>query len=332
MNELLHAETPLLFVVGNQTNLQAFNALQTGLMINGLGQRFNEPQPLLDEHFPLFTLSDACRSYVSRLPALQAPFGSYKTSSSSTPLFYQEIGIVKTKDPLMLFNQMGDVKIGVIAGEGIWRWKLQDFQDHANNDVFNELIDKTVQYLSVKRDKSQFRIVCKSGFQENQPIEMEAEVYNESYELINTPDVNLEIENEQGRKYPFTFSKTSNAYRLNAGFLPPGEYKYHGKTKVGDKVLTQNGAFSISPLVLEATNTTADHQLLFKLAQKHNGEMVYPAELSVLSDKIMKREDIKPVIYNPKKLADLISLKWIFFILLFLLSAEWFLRKRNGSY
>jgi hypothetical protein len=232
----------------------------------------------------------------------------------------------------MLFNQIGDNKIGVIAAEGIWRWKLQDFQDHGNNDMFNELIDKTVQYLSVKRDKSQFRIVCKSNFQENQPIEIEAEVYNESYELINTPDVNLDIENEQGRKYPFTFSRTSNAYRLNAGFLPPGEYKYQSRTKVGDKVLTQNGAFSISPLVLEATNTTADHQLLFNLAQKHNGEMIYPGELSGLAAKIIKREDIKPVIYNPQKLADLISLKWIFFVLLFLLSAEWLMRKRNGSY
>ncbi|HEV7232071.1 MAG TPA: hypothetical protein VGO45_12115, partial [Bacteroidia bacterium] len=46
MNDVLHAETPLLFVVGNETNLPAFNSLQTGLLINGLGQRFNEPQPV----------------------------------------------------------------------------------------------------------------------------------------------------------------------------------------------------------------------------------------------------------------------------------------------
>jgi hypothetical protein len=51
-----------------------------------------------------------------------------------------------------------------------------------------------------------------------------------------------------------------------------------------------------------------------------------------LADRIRKREDIKPVIYNPKKLVDLVEMKWIFFVLLFLLSLEWFMRKRNGAY
>ncbi len=332
INDAVNSDIPLVFIVGSQTNLRNFNALQTGLQINSIGQRFSDPQPVADEHFPLFTLSEAARAYISRLVPLQSPFGSYKISSSCTPLLYQEIGVVRTKDPLMLFNQLGERKIAVIAGEGIWRWRLQDFADHGNHDIFNELMDKTVQYLSVKQDKSRFRIVCKTNFKENQSLEMEAEVYNESYELINEPEVNIEIENSKGRKYPFTFNKTSNAYRLNAGMFPPGDYKYRAKTKVGEKAMVQNGEFSVSPILIEASNTTADHQLLYNLAHKHNGEMIYPAQMDQLADKIMQREDIKPIIYNPKKLTDLVELKWIFFVLLLLLCAEWFMRKRNGAY
>ncbi|HXC05861.1 MAG TPA: hypothetical protein VNZ86_13960 [Bacteroidia bacterium] len=332
INDIISSDVPVLFLVGSQTNIRNFNALQLGLQINGQGQRFNEPQPVLEDHFPLFTLSEAARQYIPKLPALACPFGSYKASTSCFPLFYQEIGIVKTKDPLFLFNQIGNKKVGIIAGEGIWRWRLQDFEDHNTQDIFNELIDKTVQYLSVKLDKSQFRIVCKNNFPETQPVEMEAEVYNESYELINDPEVNLEIENAEGHKYPFTFTKTGNAYRLNAGMFPPGEYKFKAHTRIGDKVMNQNGTFSISPLVLEAINTTADHQLLYNLARKHNGEMVYPSQMEELANKILTREDIRPIVYNPKKLLDLIELKWIFFILLLLLSAEWMMRKRNGGY
>jgi hypothetical protein len=332
VTDAVNSTIPLLFIVGNQTNIRALNALQTGLQINGIGQRYNETQPVADDHFPLFTLTEAARSYIAKLGALQTPFGAFKMSSSATPLMFQEIGIVKTRDPLMLFNQMGERKIAVIAGEGIWRWRLQDFADHGNHDVFNEIIDKTVQYLSVKLDKSRFRIVCKTNFRENQPLEIEAELYNESYELINEPEVNMEIVNSKGQKFPFAFNKTSNAYRLNAGLFPPGEYKYTAKTKVGDKLMVQSGEFSVSPILIEAANTMADHQMLFRLAKKHNGEMFYPAGLDQLADKIMKREDIKPVIYNPKKLVDLVELKWIFFILLLLLSAEWFIRKRNGAY
>lgn len=232
----------------------------------------------------------------------------------------------------MEFNTVGENKIALFNGEGIWRWRLQDFAAHGNHDLFDELVSKTVQYLSVKVDKSFFRIIAKNNFLENEPVEMEAEVYNESYELINTPEVSVVFTNAANKKFSYTFSKTSNAYRLNAGMLPVGEYKYDAKVKAGEKIYTQHGEFSVSALQVELTNTTADHQLLYSLAKKNNGEMIYPAGMEQLSGKLNAREDIRPVSYSEKKLRDVISLKWIFFIALLLISAEWFMRKRNGAY
>jgi hypothetical protein len=60
--------------------------------------------------------------------------------------------------------------------------------------------------------------------------------------------------------------------------------------------------------------------------------MIYPADMDKLAEKLMAREDIKTISYTEKKLNDLINLKWIFFIILALISAEWFMRKRNGAY
>ncbi len=114
--------------------------------------------------------------------------------------------------------------------------------------------------------------------------------------------------------------------------MPAGEYKYDAQTKVGDKIYKQHGEFSISALQIELTNTIADHQLLYSLAKKHDGEMVYPADMDKLASRLNAREDIKSVSYTEKKLNDMINLKWIFFLLLALLSFEWFMRKRNGAY
>jgi hypothetical protein len=114
--------------------------------------------------------------------------------------------------------------------------------------------------------------------------------------------------------------------------LPVGEYRYDAKTKVGDKIYEQHGEFSVSALQVEFTNTTADHQMLYSLAHKHDGEMIYPDEMDKLSEKLNAREDIKSVSYSEKKLRDIINLKWIFFVILALISAEWFMRKRNGAY
>lgn len=292
----------------------------------------NECEPVLEESFPLFTISDEFKTAVKDFPAVLCPFGSTQKDNNGSALFYQRIGIVDTKTPMMTFSTIGENKIALFNGEGIWKWRLQDFASHGNHDLFNEFVSKTVQYLSVKVDKSFFRVIGKNNFLENEPIEFESEVYNESYELINTPDVNIVITNSENKKYPFNFSKTSNAYRLNAGMLPVGEYKYDAKVKVGEKIYNQRGEFSVSPLQVEWTNTTADHQLLFSLAKKNNGEMIYPNEMEKLSDKLNKRDDIKSVSYSEKKLNDLINLKWIFFIILLLISIEWFIRKRNGAY
>ena len=326
LTELNNADIPVWSFSG------ANALLQTDLTKPTYTQKTNEVEPVLDQNFPLFTISDEFRKTVKDFPAVVCPFTTYQTENNSNVLFYQRIGIVDTKKPLMLFNNVGENKIAVFTGEGIWRWRLQDFAAHNNHNLFDEFISKTVQYLSVKADKSFFRITGPTSFLENEAIQLEAEVYNESYELINEPEVNITISNSENKKFPFSFSKTSNAYRLNAGMMPVGEYSYEAKVKIGEKIFLQHGKFSVSALQIELTNTTADHQLLFTLAKKHNGEMVYPKDLDKLVNKLNSRDDIKPISYSEKKLTDLINLKWIFFLILALLSVEWFMRKRNGAY
>lgn len=330
--DLSKSDVPQLFILGNQSNSAAFNAINTGVSIPDARVKANEAQGAVDNGFTLFTLSDETRNFIPKLPPLLVPYGNYKLSNSATSFIIQKIGSVQTTYPLILFNDVNSRKTGVIAGEGIWRWRLADYEAHQNHSIFNEIINKTVQYLSVKVDKSLFRILAKTNFYENEALQFDAELYNESYELINEPEVSIEIINSENKRFPFSFSKTANAYRLSTTAFPVGEYKFLAKVKVGDKIMTQGGAFTISPLVIESINTTADHQLLYNLAKQHNGEMFTPATLDALQNKLLQRDDIKPVSYSEKKLKELINLKWVFFLLLTLLSLEWFLRKRNGGY
>jgi len=252
--------------------------------------------------------------------------------------------MVKTEQPLIIFNSISDAKTAIIAGEGIWKWRLHDYAVNNNHKIFNELISKIVQYLALQIDKSLFRVICDNDFYENEPVLFDAEVYNESYELINDLEVTMDIINSNNKRFPYTFSKTSNDYHLNAGMFQVGEYRYEVRVKIGANILLERGEFSVSPIQVEFLNTVADHQLLYNLAGKHDGIMVYggPASLtqkggdfyqiSDLPKLIGDRDDIKSVSYTQNRLKELINLKWVFFLLLILLSAEWFLRKRSGAY
>ena len=326
------AKIPLLFIIGVQTDLNTFNKLNTGLSIWSEKNTFNEALPIINKEFVLFSISTDLKKIIGKLPPLNSPFGRYKMLNSTNQLFNQKIGSVETRNPLILFNQNQDLKFGVIAGDGIWKWRLTNYFIEENHNAFNELVHKTIQYLSVKEDKSYFRVFGKNDFPENENVEFNAELYNESYELINHPEVEITIINDKGKKYPFVFSKTGNSYHLDAGSFPVGTYQYLAITKVGNKTYKSNGEFIISALNIETVNTIADHNLLFRLAKSKDGEMVYPSQMNDIFDLINEREDIKTIVYTQKRFEELINIKWVLILIIVLLTAEWFMRKRSGAY
>lgn len=320
------------YIVGAQSNESVFNQLNLGIKVNKSRGVFNDILPKVDTQFPLFTLSEQTQNTIKNFPPLLGFFGEYELKNNGYQLLNQKIGSVETNNPLFIFFQQNDKKNAVLFGEGIWKWRLQEFLINKNNDATNELINKTVQFLSVKDDKSKFRIIYDNSYHENEELIIKAELYNDSYELINEPEVKLTVENSDNKKFNFLFNKTTKAYFLNAGLLPPGAFQFVAETVYGEKKYTQKGKFQVLPLVLEANNTTADFQVLSNIAQKHGGKMFLPSQLDELAAEIEQNKNISSIIYEEQSIKDLINLKWIFFILLILLTLEWFLRKQQGAY
>lgn len=332
LTDLDAAGIPVWYITGVQSRYTQFNALETGLAIEVNGQRANDCQPVPVKDFPLFSLSEDAYNFIPRFPAVSVPFATFNSGNSAIPFMKQKIGTLNTEFPLWVFSEKNDRKIAVFAGEGLWKWKMSDYATHGSHAIFDEIVGKTIQYLSLQEERSFLRVTGPNSKPENEEIMFDAEVYNQSYELIQTPDVFLTIEDEKGTAYKYTFSKSTRAYHLNTGMKSPGEYSWVATTKVGNETYTKSGRFVVTKLMAERSVTTANHRVLFNLSESHNGSMVYPATMSSLTELIKAREDIKPVVYNPQKLLELVQLWWIFAILLGLLTLEWFIRKRQGAY
>lgn len=321
-----------LFIVGSQSNIAALNRQQTGIQINQRAAGFNDSRADINETFNLFQVTPDIRNLLNQLPPLRTPFASFNLSPGSQVFAFQRIGTVSTEYPLIAFTESGERKTGMILGEGIWRWRLGNFAREGNHNAFNDLVSRIVQYLSVVEDRSFFRLSTRNFLYENQPVVFEAELYNRSYELVNEPEVNLTIINEDGVEFDYIFGRTTNAYTLNAGVFPVGEYQYRAEVILGQDTYNAEGFFTVSPLNIEGINTVANHQLLFQLADNSGGKMFYPDQIEELASEIRNRDDIRPVLYSQAEYEDLINLRWIFFLLLALLTVEWFIRKYAGSY
>ncbi|HEY0897814.1 MAG TPA: hypothetical protein VGD90_00715, partial [Sphingobacteriaceae bacterium] len=211
-------------------------------------------------------------------------------------------------------------------------WRLEEFQESGSHEAVDELIGKSIQYLSSREDKRKFRVyTTRSTFDENERVVLNAELYNDAYELVNTPDVALSLRSLSGKKYSYNFSRSGNSYILDAGIFPAGEYVYDAKTSLGSKRHSATGRFIVVQQQAEFQQTTANHQLLYSMAKQSGGQMLLPAQLSELPRLIKANEDIKTVAYENRLYEEMIDKKWVFFLLLALLSLEWFTRKRNGE-
>lgn len=245
---------------------------------------------------------------------------------------YQKINNVDTDYPLIVFNQTAGAKIGVIAGDGLWQWRMYNFIQTENHDAFNELMNKIALYLSVKADKSFFRIYSKPWFDENEALEFTAELYDESYELISDPEVKMVMTDEKGNQYSSLFSKKNNAYYLKMTDFPPGTYKWVASTAYGNKQYSKSGSFMVRPVEAETQNLVADHALLKSMAQNSAGHFYEVADMQNVIKDIRNNDNIKTIASYSKNYNLLLN-SWLYFVVLILLmGVEWFLRKWVGGY
>ncbi len=330
INEL---QIPKLVIVGNQSNIPGTNDFQPLVSIKVKGGSSNVVQAIHNGSFSLFTSSDKLIQTISQFAPLDAPFGEFSVSPGAEVLLKQRVGKVDTDFPLWVIGETGGVKSGIICAEGLWRWRLYDYLQHENTEVFDELILKTIQYISLKEDKRKFRVYqAKNLLAENEDALFDAELYNQSYELINEPGVTMSITNSSRESFDFGFSKKNQGYYLNAGKLPVGDYSWTASTQYEGERYTASGQFSVQAIEKESYATVANHELLAQLATSTNGKMIAPQEVSQLSDLIKNEAGLKPIFYQIIQSRNAINLKWIFYVLVGLLILEWAIRRYLGTY
>ena len=334
LDEIKKLQIPKIFVAGYQTDLYALNNEQDLLKIDFSGNRSpNEVTMVYNPGFNSFKTSEDLRKKLEVFSPLVSPFGEYMPSPSAQILAYQRIGRIETQYPLIMMGEANDIRTVIIAGEGMWKWQLYDQLQNGSKEITHELLSQLCQYAATKSDKRKFRVTTpKKIFTELEEISFQAELYNDNYELISTPDVFIKIRNQDKQEFDFTFNTSGESYALQIGRFPEGSYTYVANTELNGVKLTHEGKFVVQPVQLESIASTADHGLLRQLASQNGGSFVYPDQMAQLADQLLSNDSIKPVLYSSTQTRPLIHLKWLCLLLLTALTLEWFLRRYYGGY
>lgn len=331
-DQLRDQKIPALIIINHSTSTELLDVVRAGLSIRQTRDLTDDALPLLNEGFGLFTLSQEVIDLIPTLPPLTVKSGIYRPEGGARIMLYQKIGQLASPYPLLLFTERDGVRRGIIVGEGIWRWQLSGFQRKNNHTLFDEIISKVVQYVAIREEKRRFRASTDDSWLENQRVEIIAELYNESYEPVTGPEVIAYITSAGGDRFEYTFSRAGSVYRLNAGFLQPGEYQFVASTEWEGQRWTASGEFTVLPLQLEQLSNVANHGLLYRLAERYGGEMILPGHMDRLPQLLADRNDIKPIVGYSRRYRDLIDLTWLMFTLILLMGLEWALRRSSGAY
>lgn len=322
-------DLPMLFVIGNQTDIKSLQAALPSVGIERKRGDNDDAFPSLNSDFQLYR-TDFDATQTALFPPLNVPYGNYRTAPTGQVLFYQKIGSVSTQRPLVYFVTTATQKIGVVSGEGLWRWRLTDYASNGSHAVTDEIINKSVQYLCNNEKKNRFEVTADDVVPMHREVLFDAVLYNRSMEPVTTADVSLELTDPAGNRIKSAFQPSGLGYSLNLGRKPVGLYRYTATATLGDEVLTRHGQFMVIDESVEMSRLQADHSLLFRLADSHGGQMFTPDNIDGLPEAIFRNHEVAETVIVTNRLYRAIDLLPILLLALAFLSAEWFLRKFWG--
>lgn len=322
---------PVLMILGPNVTTSLLQSY--GLTVKAPnGNQYEDVYPTLANGFNSFGLSAEFTSVLPILTPLRTKFGNYKLPSNSVVVLNQRVGSIAKDAPLIAVAQTQKTKIGFVLGEGLWRWKMKEFMQKKTTAGFEEFVQKLTQYISVKQNREPLRVTLPKRFNTIEDIVFKAEFYNEAMELITTPSVEMTITKRGGKSFKQLFSPTANFYQLNVGQLQSGMYDWKVVADNNGKKYAKSGSFAVDEISLEDQDTRANFSTLNQLAVQSDGSYKKLDQYQALIQEIKTRGDITTVQYEDTGYQELIDWKWIFALIIALLTTEWFLRRWWGSY
>jgi len=332
VRKIIDSKRPVFYILGNQSAVPLLNTLNRSLTINVNQNQFDKVAARYNPLFQQINFNEESLKLLERLPPLSVPFGEYTVSPGTETILFQKVGTLNTSKPLLVLNTATEQKSAVLAGEGIWQWRQEEFALTGKHELVDNLFQKIIQILSVRDDKRKFRIYpVRPEFEEGEEVVFQTEIYNDIYEPVYGQEVKLDITDENGKTKAYTYTHTAENPRFNISGLLEGVYRFQATTLIKGVQEKINGQFVVRKVDLELANTTADFGMLRELAQKTGGAFVQPATLGQLIEKL-KTNRAPDQLDSSEEMVELIHLKWLFFLILILLGVEWGLRKYHGGY
>jgi len=327
------ARVPMLFVLGAQSDLAAYNQLATGLAIQPRGAQTDEVTPLPNPGFARFALDEESRRRLAEFPPVPVPFGELRLGAGAETALWQQVGRRATRQPLLVVGSATAApRAATLLAENTWRWRLAEAEAHDEQPVaYDQLIGRTLQLLAQNAQRKRLDTYpTQDAFGTQDDATLAVETYDATFTRVFEQKITLTLTDSAGRARTLPFTNPADGSPLHLGPLPAGRYRYRATATLGGQPQQATGELLVENQALEAQESRADHRRLAQLSRGSGGRLYYPSQLDKLA-RDLAAANFKHVISSEESSKELLTLKWLFFGLLALLTAEWATRRYQGG-
>ena len=201
-----------------------------------------------------------------------------------------------------------------------------------NHEAFDAFVGEISAYLLVQNEGSGLRVKPPKKLSSTEACIFNASFYNEALQAITSPQIDWELDYEHQKVRKGSFSTKGDFYQQQFGKLKPGRYYWKARTTHNQKKYIKTGAFIVEDINLEQLESTARHSTLLQLANQTDAKVIALKDYEQLISELDKNEDLVALRSETHQFDPLLDYLLLFFILIGLLVAEWFLRRYHGSY
>lgn len=326
ISQLKQTNSNYLVVSGAQTDWSFLNQVQLGFQKNAINQTENYGA-IYNDSFLTFLQEDIG---FSNYPPLKDKFGEVLMTKEHQTLVYQTSNGIETQQPLFATFEVNNQKSAIILGEGIWKWRAASFLNSNSFEDFDKFMGNLVQYLAFNKKRDRLVINAETLYPANSTITISAFYMDKNYQFDARASLEIALTNIETKEVTnLPFSLVNKSYQTEIENLVSGDYTY--KVSVLGQKINTNGRFKITDYDIEEQFTNANVTKLQKLADKTGGELFFKNQERKLIEELLENSSYYTVQKSSIKQKNLIDWQWIVFIVLGLLTSEWFLRKYFGK-
>ncbi|NMM48749.1 hypothetical protein [Marinigracilibium pacificum] len=300
-----------------------------GLSIGQIGGQIDYVTPVLNSSFNLFSLPESTPSVLADVPPVITPFGEYSITSGGQVILEQQVNGINTGRPLLVLDQDNGNKKALLFGTKWWAVRLMEHKETGKNEVFDEIINQTVRWLTADTDKKRFKVYPQDReILEQESLNIIAEFYNDIYEPVYGNPLSLKLFRNDSLINEYEFNNSRTPYSITG--LSAGVYRFEAQAKFEGKPVSDSGQFVIKLFSIEKNNLKANWNDLQFFVNKQAGEFYTTEQIDEISESLAVDNTIR--IHSKTMYRSLVEWSWLLVVLLIWISIEWFLRKFYGGY